>query len=321
MLARLTRLGISCDATPSQILSARAHFEQHNYLRLPGFLEPRLLRVVQRHLSNSFFEKKYDKVGLELRLPKDPVPTVFRILMNDPKFFRLIRGVTGCGPIGCFAGRLYRLVARQGHAFVWHDDMVDDRKVAISINLSDAPYRGGTLEIRERSSAVHDSVPNLGFGDAVIFRVDESVEHRVTPVVGEVPKTAYSGWFCTRPRYTSVHSKIVAQSESAIAARAIRKLRRLALPSPHDVVKIPSAVVCQTTGRKTFVANISTAMCYGLDEIGGRVWELMAEGHEMRSISATIANEYAAPRRNVERDILELAHKLAQRDLVKVVRT
>jgi hypothetical protein len=46
MLAKLTRLGISCGATPSQLRSAREHFEQHNYLRLPGFIEPGLLRVI-----------------------------------------------------------------------------------------------------------------------------------------------------------------------------------------------------------------------------------------------------------------------------------
>jgi hypothetical protein len=203
MLAKLTRLGISCGATPSQLRSAREHFEQHNYLRLPGFIEPGLLRVID---------------------------------------------IT-----------------------------------------------------------------------AIIFRVAEHLEHRVTPIEGKVPKTAISGWFCSRPRYTSVHRDLIARSESAIATSAIRRQKNMVFPSPYDVVKIPRAVVSQTAGRETFVANIGTATCYGLNQTGGRIWELLAQGHGMRSIAVTIAGEYGVPRKDVERDVLALAYKLAQRGLLKIV--
>ncbi len=320
MLARLTRLGISGDATSSQLRSAREHFEQHNYLRLPGFIEPGLLRMIQRYLRNARFEEREYKVGRDLTLANSPVASVLYALMNDPKLFHLIRQVTGCGPIGCFNSRLYQMVARKGLAFTWHDDMAKDRKVAISINLSDARYHGGTLQIRERPRGVCEAVPNLGFGDAIIFRVAEHLEHRVTPIVGKLPKTAISGWFCSRPKYASLHKDLIARSESAIAARTIRKPKSLAFPSPDDVVKIAGAVVSQTTGRETFVANLGTARCYGLNQTGGRIWELLAQGRGLHSVSAAVAREYGAPRRNVERDVLALVCELAQRDLVKIVR-
>ncbi len=320
MLATLTRLGISSDATPSQLRSAHEHFEQHDYLRMSGFIEPALLRVIQHYLRGAVFKEKEYEVGSALSLSDNPLAGVFYVLLNDPKLFRLIRRVTGCGRIGCFTGRLYRMVARDGHAFKWHNDIMYDRKVAISISVSDAAYRGGTLQIRDTSRGKRETVPNLGFGDAIIFRVAEHLQHRVTPVVGECAKTAVTGWFCSRPSYTSVHREMVARSESAIAARAARRRKSLTAPSPNDVAKIPSAVVSQTTGSETFVANIATAMCYGLNGTGGRIWELMAQGLGMRSISDTIACEYAAPRREVERDVLTLAHQLAQRDLIKVVR-
>jgi hypothetical protein len=176
MLAKLTRLEISCGATPSQLRSTREHFEQHNYLRLPGFIEPGLLRVIQRYVKGARFEEREYKVGRELTLSNSPLAGVLYVLMNDPKLFRVIRRVTGCGPIGCFTSRLYQMVARPGQAFTWHDDMANDRKVAISINLSDARYHGGTLQIRERPRGVCEVVPNLGFGDAIIFRVAEHLE-------------------------------------------------------------------------------------------------------------------------------------------------
>jgi hypothetical protein len=61
-------------------------------------------------------------------------------------------------------------------------------------------------------------------------------------------------------------------------------------------------------------------MCYGLNETGGRIWELFAQGRGIRSASDTIAREYRAPRRDVEQDVLALAAQLAQRDLIKIVR-
>ncbi len=319
MIARLTRLGISRDATLPQLRPAREQFDRHDYLRLPGFIEPGLLKVIQRYIGTAGFERREHEVGSELRLSNSPVASVLRILMNDPKLFRLIRQVTGCGPIGSFIGRPYQMVARQGQAFTWHNDLTKGRVIAISINLSDARYRGGTLQFRGRSRAVPEAVPNLGFGDAIIFRVVRRLEHRVTPVLGKHPKTAFSGWFCSRPSYTSVHRDLLARSESAAATHAIGKHKSLALPSPYDAAKIPRTVVSQTTGRGTFVANIATAMCYGLNETGGQIWELMTQGHAMRSISIAIAHEFAAPRREVERDVLALAHQLTQRNLIKLI--
>jgi len=182
MLARLTKLGLLVDATPSQLRTAHEHFEQHDYLHLPGFIEPGLVRLVRRYMGG-FVEREH-AVGSELRLPAGSVHAVFDVLMNDPILFRLVRRITGCGPIRFFYGRLYQLTAGRGQEFSWHNDLQDNRKVALSINLSEAPYKGGTLQIRRRSSSAVESVPNLGAGDAIIFRVARRLEHRVTPVTG-----------------------------------------------------------------------------------------------------------------------------------------
>jgi coenzyme PQQ synthesis protein D (PqqD)/2-oxoglutarate-Fe(II)-dependent oxygenase superfamily protein len=322
MLARLTRFGFVCDAAPRELRSAREHFEQHDYLRLPGFIEPRLLRVIQRYLRGPGFKaREYAEIGHDLTLLNSPLWRVLHFLINDPQLFRLIRRVTGCRPIGCFTGRIYRMVARRGVELNWHDDTVDDVKlVAISINLSDAKYRGGTLQIREKSCDVSEAVPNLGLGDAIIFRVADHLEHRVTPVEGKIPKTALSGWFRSEPRYRTLEPRdLAARSESTIVSPGGRNEARRAFPSPYDVAKIPSAVVSRTVSRGTLVADLGTAMCYGLNQTGGRVWQLLAQGHTMRSLSAVIAREYGASRRGVERDVLALLHMLAKRDLVKIV--
>jgi hypothetical protein len=38
-------------------------------------------------------------------------------------------------------------------------------------------------------------VNNTGFGDVLLFRISKDLEHRVTPIMEGVPKTACAGWF------------------------------------------------------------------------------------------------------------------------------
>lgn len=321
MLGQITRLGFCCEATPRELQSARDQFERHSYLCLRDFIEAGLLRAIRHQLAGVRFERKdYRGLGHDLTASNSPLAGVLYFLLNDPELFRLIRRVTGCRPIGCFTGRLYRLVARHGLNLDWHDDVLSDRMIAISVNLSDGPYRGGTLQIREKSHVEREAVPNLGFGDALIFRVAEQLEHRVTPIEGKVAKTAFTGWFRSRPSQASVHRDLIAQSERELTFPSSRNAKGLLFPLPVDIAKIPTAVVCRRAARGTFVANIGTGVCYGLNQTGGRIWELLAEGHTMRTVSIAVAREYAVRRRKVERDVLALAHELAMRGLIELVR-
>jgi 2-oxoglutarate-Fe(II)-dependent oxygenase superfamily protein len=121
-------------------------------------------------------------------------------LCNDVALFELVRAITGCDRIGAFVGRVYRMLPGAEHEGTWHDDLLEGRMVAMSVNLGDAPYSGGVLEIRGRQSKrVLHRVANTGFGDAVIFRIGRELQHRVTAVKGTVPKTAYAGWFISGP--------------------------------------------------------------------------------------------------------------------------
>ena len=38
-------------------------------------------------------------------------------------------------------------------------------------------------------------IRNVGFGDALLFRISKDLVHRIQGVKGEVPKTAFAGWF------------------------------------------------------------------------------------------------------------------------------
>ena len=85
----------------------------------------------------------------------------------------------------------------------------------MSINLSSEIYSGGVLQIRDCPSQriVHE-VANVGFGDGVVFRLNDSLEHRITDVEGSVPKTAFAGWFRSQPNVFSLLKTQLAELSS-----------------------------------------------------------------------------------------------------------
>jgi hypothetical protein len=79
------------------------------------------------------------------------------------------------------------------------------RLVALSVNLNTAPYEGGVLSIREAATErILCELTNSGFGDAILFRIDERLQHRVSDVEGTVAKTALAGWFESAPDYRTL---------------------------------------------------------------------------------------------------------------------
>ena len=193
-------------ADKARLQRVRAEFDACHCVLLPGLLETGLARSVVEALERgAFTEYTHEGIGNELCAQPGTATGVLELLANDPEFFAAVRGVTGCGPIGLFHGRVYRMIPGGGHYDSWHSDQGLDRLVAMSVNLSQAPYAGGILQIRENeSSRILHEVANVGFGDAILFRIGPTLTHRVTGVEGLVPKTAYAGWFRSRPFYRNL---------------------------------------------------------------------------------------------------------------------
>jgi hypothetical protein len=77
--------------------------------------------------------------------------------------------------------------------------------VALSLNLGPDPYVGAALRIRDRRTGrITDEVTNTEPGDALVFRVDPALEHRITDIEGTAPKTAWAGWFKAQPDFRAV---------------------------------------------------------------------------------------------------------------------
>lgn len=193
-------------ASAADLTAARDTFDRQKYLKLPAFVEPGLLASLIDELDKTaFYERVHEGIGTELCAVPGLVSGTLEMLMNDPVLHQTVSAITDCGPIGCFQGRVYRLVPNTGHYDSWHSDVGEDRLVAVSINLGRERYEGGRLQIRYADTTdVLSEVTNPIAGDAVMFRVHPTLRHRVDPVVGAAPRTAYAGWFRSQPDFAAL---------------------------------------------------------------------------------------------------------------------
>ena len=183
----------------------RESFARDNFVLLRGFLDPAFLRqVVPRIERAAFYYRDHRRIGSEECMEVNATLARLLFAINDHRLFKAIDEVTSCGPIGCFDGRVYRLRPDSSDRDSWHSDLGDNRLVAMSVNVG-AAFSGGSLQIRDaRSGGQRHQATIAEPGDALLFRISQTLEHRVTSVEGTVPRTAFAGWFKSRPSFRAV---------------------------------------------------------------------------------------------------------------------
>jgi hypothetical protein len=196
-LIQLTRKGVVFTGTQADLDSLRERYDRDNYVILPQLYEPALLEEIMRRVDSApFLHKDHDGVGNELCMDDSVTEAMMRFFPNNPTFLRLLERITGEPRLGEFVGRVYRMTSSDGHYDGWHDDCCHQRVVTMSVNLSRQVYGGGALLMKRRDSdEIIQEIYNTGFGDALLFRISKQLKHRVQEVKGEIPKTAFAGWF------------------------------------------------------------------------------------------------------------------------------
>ena len=87
----------------------------------------------------------------------------------------------------------------------------------------------------------------------------------------------------------------------------------------HDRVVIPERLLVQQLNCETVILDIDSGTYFGLDEVGTRVWQLLAQGLTLAEICAVLIAEFEVPRETVERDLAALTDELLSHNLVTVV--
>ena len=197
-MLQITGRGVVFIGTDADLDLMRRCMDQQHFMQLKQFIHPSLLSLIIPHLNQATFLPAHPKsVGSELLMEPNIAADTLSFLFNDDKLHEIVKQITGCNSVGHFQGRIFKLVSNPDHVFDWHDDMHDpDRLIAMSINLSSKKYRGGLLQIREvNSGKIVGEIQNNEFGSAVLFRVSETLEHRVTGIDGDAPRISFAGWF------------------------------------------------------------------------------------------------------------------------------
>ena len=84
------------------------------------------------------------------------------------------------------------------------------------------------------------------------------------------------------------------------------------------VITASKDVVAQEVGGEMVLLDLASGQYFGLDKVGGRIWELLTERPlSLGALCDTIETEFDAPRVAIEADMLALATSLGEQGLIQ----
>ncbi|MBC7597957.1 MAG: PqqD family protein [Polaromonas sp.] len=85
-----------------------------------------------------------------------------------------------------------------------------------------------------------------------------------------------------------------------------------------DKVTIPAQVMARVVGDETVILDLANGTYYGLDPVGARIWQLLAEGQSLVQVCQAMLAEYDVTREDIERDVAALGQALLDKNLVSI---
>jgi hypothetical protein len=90
--------------------------------------------------------------------------------------------------------------------------------------------------------------------------------------------------------------------------------------SLRDSLAIRPDVVFRQLGDEAVLLDLKSGKYFGLNEVGARIWQLVADARPLDEILDALHQEYSTERGVLERDLLEVARELCARGLLEVKR-
>lgn len=84
------------------------------------------------------------------------------------------------------------------------------------------------------------------------------------------------------------------------------------------VARIPDDTVFRELDGEAVLLQVAAGMYYGLDPVGTRLWQLIAERGSLRDVHTAALAEYDVDASVLERDLLDLVRALLDRQLLAV---
>jgi hypothetical protein len=81
-------------------------------------------------------------------------------------------------------------------------------------------------------------------------------------------------------------------------------------------LSIPPQVMSRLVGDETVLLDLESGIYFGLDGVGKRIWESIAEGHSVGQTAAVIVTEYEVDEEQAQADVIAFASDLVERGLL-----
>lgn len=85
-------------------------------------------------------------------------------------------------------------------------------------------------------------------------------------------------------------------------------------------VKVSDDTLFQELSGETVLLELSRGVYYGLDEVGTRIWNLLAEERSLEETVDVLVEEYDVDRARGAADVLRLVGELEERRLLEIRR-
>lgn len=85
----------------------------------------------------------------------------------------------------------------------------------------------------------------------------------------------------------------------------------------NSKMKVPPQVMWRAIGEETVLLNLERGLYFGLDEVGARIWELLAAEKSFPEIASVVAGEYDVNIEQVRSDLIEFIGTLVEKGLLE----
>ena len=81
-------------------------------------------------------------------------------------------------------------------------------------------------------------------------------------------------------------------------------------------LSIPPQVMSRLVGDETVLLDLASGVYFGLDGVGKRIWELVAEGQNLAQTVAVITREFEVDEAQAQADVIKFTNDLVERGLL-----
>ena len=77
--------------------------------------------------------------------------------------------------------------------------------------------------------------------------------------------------------------------------------------------------MARQVGDETVILDLASGTYYGLDPVGARIWQLLADGQTLAQVRDIMLAEYDVSVDDLERDLNRLLSELSDKNLISLV--